>query len=163
MHAICVGGSASSTKSLAPSVSYNYRKTKCDGVQPTCGSCIASGRQGEVLLLSKIAPSISNCYQCSWTAGEPVRVPRTEAHFEALRKRIEILQDQVNTLQELVDKCNAQHGGHGSAGSLAYQHSRGHTSNPDPPPLAVTSTEEEDVASSMTNLKVRLVLQHLQR
>ncbi|KAF9026870.1 hypothetical protein BDZ89DRAFT_1067355 [Hymenopellis radicata] len=46
---------------------------------------------------------------CAWT-GELVRQPRTEAHFEALRKRIESLEAYSTLLESIVDKCREEHG-----------------------------------------------------
>ncbi|KAJ7288486.1 hypothetical protein C8J57DRAFT_1280412 [Mycena rebaudengoi] len=68
------------------------RKTKCDGVQPSCGSCISSGR-GE---------------ECSWGRDTSHRKPRTEAHFEALRKRSDALQAYVTVLEGMLAKCVCQ-------------------------------------------------------
>lgn len=40
-----------------------------------------------------------------------MRVPRTEAHFEALRKRVEALQEYADVLESMLDKCKREHGG----------------------------------------------------
>lgn len=40
-----------------------------------------------------------------------MRVPRTEAHFEALRKRVEALQTYADYLESMLDKCKREHGG----------------------------------------------------
>jgi len=55
------------------------KKSKCDGMKPVCGSCVTSGRADE----------------CSWGRDTAPRRPRTEAHFEALRKRADSLQAYV--------------------------------------------------------------------
>ncbi len=47
--------------------------------------------------------------KCAWT-GELVRPPRTEAHFEALRKRIDSLEAYSTLLESIVDKCRDEHG-----------------------------------------------------
>ncbi|KAK0498673.1 fungal-specific transcription factor domain-containing protein [Armillaria luteobubalina] len=70
------------------------KKTKCDAVKPVCGPCAASKRHDE----------------CSWT-GDPVRHPRTEAHFEALRKRINALEAYCEILESMIDQCHKDHGG----------------------------------------------------
>ncbi|KAJ7036727.1 hypothetical protein C8F04DRAFT_1394007 [Mycena alexandri] len=67
------------------------RKSKCDGVKPTCGSCRGSGRDSE----------------CSW-GHTSLRRPRTVAHFEALRRRADSLQAYVDMLQALLAKCVCQ-------------------------------------------------------
>ncbi|KAJ7170905.1 hypothetical protein C8R43DRAFT_875329 [Mycena crocata] len=68
------------------------RKIKCDGVQPVCSSCGASGRDGE----------------CSWGRNIAVRKPRTEAHFEALCKRADALQAYADLLDGILAKCVCQ-------------------------------------------------------
>ncbi|KAK0223765.1 fungal-specific transcription factor domain-containing protein [Armillaria fumosa] len=70
------------------------KKTRCNGVKPVCGPCEASKRHSE----------------CSWT-GDAVRHPRTEARFEALRKRINALEAYCENLKVMIDKCNKDHGG----------------------------------------------------
>jgi hypothetical protein len=40
-----------------------------------------------------------------------VKVPRTEAHFETLQKRVKILESHIRTLQEALEKCKSDHGG----------------------------------------------------
>ncbi|KAK0484836.1 fungal-specific transcription factor domain-containing protein [Armillaria novae-zelandiae] len=70
------------------------KKIRCNGVKPVCGPCVASNRHDE----------------CSWT-GDPARHPRTEAHFEALRKRINALEAYCENLESMIDKCNKDHGG----------------------------------------------------
>ncbi|KAJ7036684.1 hypothetical protein C8F04DRAFT_1036213 [Mycena alexandri] len=67
------------------------RKSKCDGVKPTCGSCRGSGRDSE----------------CSWGYAS-LRRPRTVAHFEALRRRADSLQAYADMLQALLAKCVCQ-------------------------------------------------------
>ncbi|KAJ7722521.1 hypothetical protein B0H16DRAFT_1600395 [Mycena metata] len=67
------------------------RKSKCDGVKPTCGSCRGSGRDSE----------------CSW-AHISLRRPRTAAHFDALRRRADSLQAYADMLQGLLAKCVCQ-------------------------------------------------------
>ncbi|KAF7366740.1 Zn(2)-C6 fungal-type domain-containing protein [Mycena sanguinolenta] len=68
------------------------KKSKCDGVKPVCGSCAASGRDEE----------------CSWGRDTATRKPRTEAHFEALRKRADALQAYVERLEGMLAKCVCQ-------------------------------------------------------
>ncbi|KAJ6565451.1 hypothetical protein DFH09DRAFT_919459 [Mycena vulgaris] len=68
------------------------KKIKCDGVKPVCGPCGATGRNGE----------------CSWGRNVPVRKPRTEAHFESLRKRADALQAYAERLEGLLTKCVCQ-------------------------------------------------------
>ncbi|KAK7048576.1 Zn(2)-C6 fungal-type domain-containing protein [Favolaschia claudopus] len=68
------------------------KKSKCDGTKPVCGSCAASGRGDE----------------CSWGRNVPTKKPRTEAHFEALRKRANSLQVYVELLEDLLSKCICQ-------------------------------------------------------
>ncbi|KAJ7481445.1 hypothetical protein FB451DRAFT_990665, partial [Mycena latifolia] len=68
------------------------KKIKCDSVKPVCGSCCASGRDAE----------------CSWGRNVTVRKPRTEAHFEALRKRADALQSYADLLEGLLSKCVCQ-------------------------------------------------------
>ncbi|KAJ7770082.1 hypothetical protein B0H16DRAFT_1777195, partial [Mycena metata] len=67
------------------------RKSKCDGVKPTCGSCRGSGRDSE----------------CSW-GHISLRRPRTAAHFDALRRRADSLQAYADMLQGLLAKCVCQ-------------------------------------------------------
>ncbi|KAJ7481470.1 fungal-specific transcription factor domain-containing protein, partial [Mycena latifolia] len=69
------------------------KKSKCDGVKPVCGSCIVSGR-GE---------------ECSWGRSDAApRKPRTEAHFEALRKRADSAQAYADLLEGILAKCVCQ-------------------------------------------------------
>ncbi|PBK66316.1 hypothetical protein ARMSODRAFT_1006080 [Armillaria solidipes] len=70
------------------------KRVKCDEVKPVCGFCQASGRNDE----------------CSWT-GESARRPRTEAHYEALRKRADALKAYADLLESLLEKCRREHGG----------------------------------------------------
>ncbi|KAJ3753538.1 hypothetical protein EV360DRAFT_53319 [Lentinula raphanica] len=70
------------------------KKIKCDETKPVCGSCESSGRNGE----------------CAWT-GESARKPRTEAHFEAMRRRADALERYANILESMLDKCQREHGG----------------------------------------------------
>ncbi|KAJ7116214.1 hypothetical protein C8R43DRAFT_1242292 [Mycena crocata] len=67
---------------------------KCDGVKVVCGPCTASGRESE----------------CAWTK-QPVRKPRTEAHFEALRKRADALEVYSKLLEDMLSKCVCQKSG----------------------------------------------------
>ncbi|KAJ6590939.1 fungal-specific transcription factor domain-containing protein [Mycena vulgaris] len=67
------------------------RKSKCDGVKPVCGSCGVSGRDDE----------------CSWGRDAAPRT-RTEAHFEALRKRTDALQAYTDLLEGILAKCTCQ-------------------------------------------------------
>ncbi|KAJ7507159.1 hypothetical protein B0H11DRAFT_193192 [Mycena galericulata] len=68
------------------------KKTKCDGAKPVCGYCATSGRDKE----------------CLWGRGFAARKPRTEAHFEALRKRADSLQAYCDLLEEMLGKCTCQ-------------------------------------------------------
>ncbi|KAJ7178073.1 hypothetical protein C8R46DRAFT_669318 [Mycena filopes] len=68
------------------------KKSKCDGVKPVCGSCEASGRANE----------------CVWGRPSASRKPRTEAHFEALRRRADLLQGYVERLEATLAKCVCQ-------------------------------------------------------
>ncbi|KAG6811774.1 hypothetical protein H0H92_005904 [Tricholoma furcatifolium] len=47
---------------------------------------------------------------CSW-GRESGRKPRTEAHFEAMRKRADALEEYVNLLESVLEKCRREHGG----------------------------------------------------
>ncbi|KAF8216709.1 hypothetical protein K438DRAFT_1797691 [Mycena galopus ATCC 62051] len=67
------------------------KKTKCDGVKPVCGSCVDCGRDDE----------------CSW-GRDSTKKPRTEAHFESLRKRLDTLQAYVDLLERRLAKCICQ-------------------------------------------------------
>ncbi|KAJ7062675.1 hypothetical protein C8F01DRAFT_948653, partial [Mycena amicta] len=67
------------------------KKIKCDGLKPICGPCLASRRELE----------------CSWMK-EPVRKPRTEAHFEALRKRADASEAYSRLLEERLTRCCCQ-------------------------------------------------------
>ncbi|KAJ7255438.1 hypothetical protein B0H12DRAFT_532694 [Mycena haematopus] len=67
------------------------RKSKCDGVKPVCGSCAGTCREDE----------------CSWGNIAPKK-PRTEAHFESLRKRVDTLQAYVDLLEGRLAKCVCQ-------------------------------------------------------
>ncbi|KAK7024943.1 Zn(2)-C6 fungal-type domain-containing protein [Favolaschia claudopus] len=68
------------------------KKSKCDGVKPVCGSCVASGRD----------------HECSWGRDTAPRKPRTEAHFEALRKRSDSQQAYIERLEGIIAKCVCQ-------------------------------------------------------
>ncbi|KAJ7367181.1 fungal-specific transcription factor domain-containing protein [Mycena albidolilacea] len=72
------------------------KKTKCDGVKPVCGACAATGRDNE----------------CSWSRDVAPKKPRTEAHFEALRKRADSLQAYVDLLEGILAKCICQDASH---------------------------------------------------
>ncbi|KAF8624671.1 hypothetical protein AX17_007002 [Amanita inopinata Kibby_2008] len=67
--------------------------TRCGGVRPVCLPCQDEGREGE----------------CSWSDG-PAKKPRTEAHFEAMRKHVNALREYTNYLEYLVERCNREHG-----------------------------------------------------
>ncbi|KIY43005.1 hypothetical protein FISHEDRAFT_26732, partial [Fistulina hepatica ATCC 64428] len=62
------------------------RKIKCDGAKPVCTPCGLHGRHDE----------------CTW-GRESARKPRTEAHFQALRRRIQVL-------EAMVEQCRQEHG-----------------------------------------------------
>ncbi|KAJ7747438.1 hypothetical protein DFH07DRAFT_747798 [Mycena maculata] len=79
------------------------KKIKCDGVKSVCGPCVASGREAE----------------CAWTKG-PVRKPRTEAHFEALRKRAHALEAYSKLLEDMLAKCVCRQSGN-SNGHLQFR------------------------------------------
>ncbi|KAJ7628398.1 hypothetical protein FB45DRAFT_918185 [Roridomyces roridus] len=68
------------------------KKIKCDGLRPVCSPCASSGRDDE----------------CAWARETVSRKPRTEAHFEALKKRAESLQSYVDLLEGIVAKCVCQ-------------------------------------------------------
>ncbi|KAJ7507160.1 fungal-specific transcription factor domain-containing protein [Mycena galericulata] len=68
------------------------KKSKCDGLKPVCGSCVSSGRDTE----------------CLWGRDVAARKPRTEAHFEALRKRADSLQAYSDVLEGMVANCVCQ-------------------------------------------------------
>ncbi|KAK7044585.1 Zn(2)-C6 fungal-type domain-containing protein [Favolaschia claudopus] len=68
------------------------KKSKCDGAKPVCGSCAASGRD----------------HECSWGRDAAPRKPRTEAHFEALRKHSDSQQAYIERLEEMLEKCVCQ-------------------------------------------------------
>ncbi|KAG5351844.1 hypothetical protein C0989_004734 [Termitomyces sp. Mn162] len=42
---------------------------------------------------------------------ESGRKPRTEAHFEAMRKRADALEEYVHLLESMLEKCRREHGG----------------------------------------------------
>ncbi|KAF8892873.1 hypothetical protein BD779DRAFT_1507469 [Infundibulicybe gibba] len=92
------------------------KKSKCDGVRPVCESCSIGGRQSE----------------CSW-GREPARKPRTEAHFESLRKRIDALEEYVVLLESMLDKCRLEHNGVDAQAWLQFK------------PLDVESAAVDDV------------------
>lgn len=58
--------------------------------------------------------------QCSWGA-ESVRKPRTEAHFEAMRKRADALREYANLLESMLEKCRREHGGTSDNGQSYLQ------------------------------------------
>ncbi|KAJ7704479.1 hypothetical protein B0H17DRAFT_1039765 [Mycena rosella] len=68
------------------------KKIKCDSIKPVCGSCGASGRDAE----------------CSWGRDVAVRKPRTEAHFESLRKHADALKAYAELLEGMLAKCVCQ-------------------------------------------------------
>ncbi|KAK7042501.1 Zn(2)-C6 fungal-type domain-containing protein [Favolaschia claudopus] len=67
------------------------KKSKCDGVQPECGPCVASGRSDE----------------CAWGRDKKSRVSRVESYAN-LRKRADSLHARVLLLQSLLEKCTCQ-------------------------------------------------------
>ncbi|KAF8208168.1 hypothetical protein K438DRAFT_1574876 [Mycena galopus ATCC 62051] len=90
-------GASRAAKTRAPYASQacticRSKKSKCDGVKPVCGSCAATGRDDE----------------CTWGRDAAPRKPRTEAHFEALRKRADALQAWVERLEGMLSKCVCQ-------------------------------------------------------
>ena len=90
----------------------SYRKTKCDGIKPVCKPCRQQGRESEVSTSSPmhIHISCSHCLlQCSWTKN-PVRKPRTEQHFEAMRKKMHAFKSYALQLEVLVENCKREHG-----------------------------------------------------
>ncbi|KAJ6616846.1 hypothetical protein B0H10DRAFT_2035936 [Mycena sp. CBHHK59/15] len=80
------------------------KKIKCDGIKRVCGPCVASGRNSE----------------CAWTK-EPVRKPRTEAHFEALRKRADALEAYSKLLEDMLANCVCQSTGETSRAHLQFR------------------------------------------
>ncbi|TFK73146.1 hypothetical protein BDN72DRAFT_247733 [Pluteus cervinus] len=69
------------------------KKTRCDGRQPVCEPCMNSGRQDE----------------CTWDK-EKIRKPRTEQHFEAMRKKMHAFKSYALQLEVLVENCKREHG-----------------------------------------------------
>ncbi|KAJ7081330.1 hypothetical protein B0H15DRAFT_467886 [Mycena belliarum] len=68
------------------------RKSKCDGLKPLCGPCRNSGRDNE----------------CSWGRDAETRKLRTGAHFEALQKRLDLLQNYADLLERSLANCVCQ-------------------------------------------------------
>ncbi|KAJ7695778.1 hypothetical protein B0H17DRAFT_1055535 [Mycena rosella] len=68
------------------------KKSKCDGAKPVCGSCRSSGRDVD----------------CSWGRDIDSRKPRTDAHFEALRKRTDSLQAYADLIEGMLANCVCQ-------------------------------------------------------
>ncbi|KAJ7583168.1 hypothetical protein C8J56DRAFT_790809 [Mycena floridula] len=64
-----------------------HKRVKCDEKKPSCGYCTL----------------------CSWN-HETHRRPRTEAHFEAMRKRVEALQIYTQLLESKLEICRKEHG-----------------------------------------------------
>ncbi|KAJ7764606.1 fungal-specific transcription factor domain-containing protein [Mycena maculata] len=50
--------------------------------------------------------------QCAWGRDAAPRKPRTEAHFEALRKRADSLQAYVDMLEKIIAKCSEEASGY---------------------------------------------------
>lgn len=78
-------------------------------MKPVCASCGASGREGEVR--SSLTSNLSWLQlsaQCSWGRDVPVRKPRSEAHFEALRRRTDALQAYASMLEGMLARCVCQ-------------------------------------------------------
>ncbi|KIY71692.1 hypothetical protein CYLTODRAFT_368800 [Cylindrobasidium torrendii FP15055 ss-10] len=104
--------SPSAKKSNAPRVRGTYashacnvcrvKRIKCDESKPACSSCRQSGREDE----------------CSYT-GESARRPRTEAHYEAMRRHTDALKSYIDLLEGLLDRCKKEHGGV-SGDSMSY-------------------------------------------
>ncbi|KAJ7291285.1 hypothetical protein C8J57DRAFT_213548 [Mycena rebaudengoi] len=116
------------------------RKSKCDGVKPSCGSCTAYGR-GE---------------ECSWGRDNPShRKPRTEAHFEALRKRTDALQAYVTVLEGILAKCVCQDV---SAHHQYRPHTEGETSGSDTMSIPI---ELEDAVVAQEGQELSLATQLL--
>jgi hypothetical protein len=57
------------------------RKSKCDGCQPVCASCLSSG------------------HECTWSQEEDNRRPSTKAYVETLRNRNQTLEARVAALE----------------------------------------------------------------
>ncbi|EJD40609.1 hypothetical protein AURDEDRAFT_170238 [Auricularia subglabra TFB-10046 SS5] len=62
------------------------RKSKCDGVQPVCGTCAAQK------------------HECSWTTEEDGRRPATKAQVDAMSMEIRTLKDERDRQNALVDR-----------------------------------------------------------
>ncbi|CAE6496748.1 hypothetical protein RSOLAG22IIIB_12571 [Rhizoctonia solani] len=58
------------------------RRCKCDGGQPSCGSCVFYGRE------------------CSWSAENDARLPATKQLVESLDTKIHILETELVQLKE---------------------------------------------------------------
>ncbi|KAK7024940.1 Zn(2)-C6 fungal-type domain-containing protein [Favolaschia claudopus] len=99
------------------------KKIKCDSTKPVCGSCVASGRNEE----------------CSWGREMAGRKPRTEAHFEALRKRADAQQAYIEHLEGLLAKCVCQE----ESGKFQSRPQRAQSSVED-----ITSPEEEELGGT---------------
>ncbi|KAF8597622.1 hypothetical protein BDV93DRAFT_527295 [Ceratobasidium sp. AG-I] len=59
------------------------RRCKCDGVQPTCGTCAHTG------------------HECSWSLEGDARRPATKQLVESLRVKIHVLEAEVARLKDL--------------------------------------------------------------
>ncbi|KAH7322036.1 hypothetical protein B0J17DRAFT_684740 [Rhizoctonia solani] len=57
------------------------RRCKCDGEQPTCGTCAASG------------------HECSWNPDTEASRPFTKQYIESLRVKVKLLESQIAQLQ----------------------------------------------------------------
>ncbi|KAF9453398.1 hypothetical protein P691DRAFT_755650 [Macrolepiota fuliginosa MF-IS2] len=105
-----------------------HKKIKCDGGKPSCDTCVNNGRESE----------------CTY-GKEPGRRPRTEALFQTMRKRIEVLGQYIWHLESMLDQCQREH-----AGSTAYAYQQYRPADweespesPDEPVNEVLEEEEE--------------------
>ncbi|KAF7313069.1 hypothetical protein MKEN_00992200 [Mycena kentingensis (nom. inval.)] len=78
------------------------KRIKCDGKRDICGPCKASNREAE----------------CAWTK-ETVRKPRTEAHFEALRKHSDAQDAYIRVLEQRLAGCSCRDTKRSSANTLS--------------------------------------------
>ncbi|KAK6974960.1 Zn(2)-C6 fungal-type domain-containing protein [Favolaschia claudopus] len=119
------------------------KKAKCDGMKPVCGYCSTSGRENE----------------CSWgKEDKPPRRARTEAHFTALKKRVDDLELYVDILEGILAKCVCQDVS--SHLQSRPQHpeiqSEGDVGNLDADPVGFNSDDDiiQDLTTPMQRLKL---------